>query len=733
MGKSPEEKNRMSVRAALLGFLALFMGGAVWAQDTKYPPLLVKKGEISRFEGQIPGPEKPEEFPAWVADIRNWRRERLVKMGYRDAEYTRPELLWTQKSFIQTLLQVSDRYFYDTVSRRYTVDRFLDDLRKRYGGIDCVIVWPHYPNIGIDDRNQCDLLRDMPGGLPALKRMVSEFHDRKVRVLFGVIPWDQGTRSEGVSDWDALAPLLAEIGTDGIYGDTFNEMPLVWREMGDAARHPFGLEPQNALLAGALAWNHMTWGEGWRTGFVPAISAHKWLERRHMVHIVRRRARDRADDLQHAFFNGTGYVSWENIWGSWNGITDRDAQAMRRLAKIERFFSDLVAAPEWEPHTPTLPFGVFASKFPGPDRVLWTMVNRNEYPVNGRQIVIPWKPRYRVFDLWNGTELTPELEGENAILSFPIEEKGYGAIMRTSGDPPSGSFVTFLAEMKEMAKTPLRDLAAEWIFLPQKLVETPPMKPVKKAPADMVWIPGGDFVFKVSGIETEGEDRVGEDVQYPFEDSPRRRHLKKMSLPSFFMDRYPVTNGEFKKFIDATGYRPDDDHNFLKHWKNGSFPKEWLNKPVVWVSLEDARAYAAWAGKRLPHEWEWQYAAQGRDGRLYPWGNEPDPSALPIPEKGREMREPTDVSSFPKGSSPFGVMDLVGNVWQWTDEYRDEHTRFGVLRGGSYYQPQGSSWYFPQAYRLDQHGKYLLVSPGRDRSAAIGFRCAADADRERAK
>jgi formylglycine-generating enzyme required for sulfatase activity len=75
-------------------------------------------------------------------------------------------------------------------------------------------------------------------------------------------------------------------------------------------------------------------------------------------------------------------------------------------------------------------------------------------------------------------------------------------------------------------------------------------------------------------------------------------------------------------------------------------------------------------------------------------------------------------------------MDLVGNVWQWTDEYSDEHTRFGVLRGGSYYQPQGSNWYFPQAYRLDQHGKYLLVAPSRDRSAAIGFRCAADADRE---
>jgi formylglycine-generating enzyme required for sulfatase activity len=72
-------------------------------------------------------------------------------------------------------------------------------------------------------------------------------------------------------------------------------------------------------------------------------------------------------------------------------------------------------------------------------------------------------------------------------------------------------------------------------------------------------------------------------------------------------------------------------------------------------------------------------------------------------------------------------MDMVGNIWQWTDEYSDEHTRFAILRGGSFYRPQGSLWYFPQALRLDRHGKYLLVAPSRDRSAAIGFRCAADA------
>jgi len=93
---------------------------------------------------------------------------------------------------------------------------------------------------------------------------------------------------------------------------------------------------------------------------------------------------------------------------------------------------------------------------------------------------------------------------------------------------------------------------------------------------------------------------------------------------------------------------------------------------------------------------------------------------------GRTMRPAADVKAHPKGASPFGVEDWVGDVWQWTDEYLDDHTRAGILRGGSHYQPQGSYWYFPQAYRLDEHGKLLPTPPSKDRSAAVGLRCVED-------
>jgi formylglycine-generating enzyme required for sulfatase activity len=207
-------------------------------------------------------------------------------------------------------------------------------------------------------------------------------------------------------------------------------------------------------------------------------------------------------------------------------------------------------------------------------------------------------------------------------------------------------------------------------------------------------------------------------------------HEHFMHIDAFDIDKYPVTNKEFKVFLDATHYHPNDDLNFLKDWQGRMYPPGWEDKPVTWVSLEDARAYAAWAGKRLPHEWEWQFAAQhaaqGFEPKKYPWGDRWRQDAVPLPDQDRTMRGPDEVFAHPMGSSALGVMDLVGNIWQWTDEYVDEHTRSAILRGGSYYQPQGSKWYFPQAYRNDQHGKLLLMAPSIDRSGTIGFRCVKD-------
>lgn len=702
--------------------IPLLLAIPLLAQDAKYPPQ----------NEEFPGPPDPSQFASWLAEIRHWRDERRIRIGYDGSEYDRPELRWTQRSFIQPQMMIEDRYFYDPLAGKYTVDRYLDDLEKRYGGIDSVLVWHTYPNIGIDDRNQNDLLRDMPGGVEGVRQMIADFHRRGVRVLFPIMLWDQGTRAENIKAWEATAKLFAEIGADGLNGDTMRGVPRAFRDASDRAGHPLVLEPESGLDSDEmLIWNNMTWGY-WNYSAnpaprpVPTVSRYKWLETRHMVNICRRWARDKMEDLQHAFFNGIGYESWENIWGIWNQIPDRDAESLRRISHIERRFADALISPEWEPHTPVLQRYVYASKWPATGYTVWTLVNRNEYDVAGRQLEIPHQSGVRYYDLWNGVELKPEIAGGLATLSFSMEANGFGAVLAAREAPLE--LGRFLAESAAMAGKPLASYSKERRLLPQQPVPIASTAKASAAPAGMVRVPAGQFDFRVSGIMIEGGNEIGVDVQYPWEDSPRRHHAHAMNVNPYFIDKYPVTNAQFKQFLEATNYRPADAHNFLRDWQNGTYPGGWANKPVTWVSIEDARAYAAWAGKRLPHEWEWQYAAQGTDGRLYPWGNEWSAAAAPVADTGRTMAPPADVSAHPAGASPFGVEDLVGNVWQWTEEFVDDHTRAGILRGGSHYQPQGSHWYFPPAYKLNEHGKYLLIAPSKDRSGAVGFRCVKDTE-----
>ncbi|MGV8931283.1 MAG: formylglycine-generating enzyme family protein [Luteimonas sp.] len=670
----------------------------------------------------------------WIRELCDWRREHLVRIGYDDANYRRPELQWSQRNFVHAQMMVEDRYFHDPVTGTYTVDRYLDDLEQRFGGIDSVLIWFVYPNIGIDDRNKTDMAHDLPGGVDGLRSAVDDFHRRGVRVFLPTMPWDHGTRAPEHNDWQAIAQLVNAVGADGINGDTYNGVPRAFFDACEALGHPVVVQPESTISAEeALIWNVQSWGKKAPAGPVPPVAKWKWLEPRHMINYENRWGRDRNDDLQYIFFNGVGYNAWENIWGIWNQLTARDAETLRRIANIERQFAELMVSMDWRPYAPTLQSGVFASRFPGDAMTLWTVVNRNEYALSGEQIAVPHVDGARYFDAWNGVALQPRLAAGQAVFEFALEPRGFGSVLALAANAQVEGLDDFLAKMRERAQTPLQSLSNTWRSIPQQLVAIEATQPVAEAPDGMVAIPAGSFDFIVGGIEIEGQTWDGVDVQYPWEDSPRRNHRQRMQMAAFYIDRYPVTNAQFKRFIDASGYAPRDAHNFLRHWRDGAPQAGWNDKPVTWIAIEDARAYAHWAGKRLPREWEWQYAAQGGDGRMYPWGNDWLDHAVPAPCLERNMRAPDDVDAHPAGASPFGVEDLVGNVWQWTDEYIDEHTRAAVLRGGSSYRPQTSHWYFPQAYRLDQHGKYLLMAPCKDRSGGVGFRCVVDGGRDAAR
>ena len=140
------------------------------------------------------GPQDPAEAEAWRAGLKAWRTDRAIRLRYDGSQYDRPELAWTQQVFSQVQLLIWDRSFYDPDTGEYTVDKFLTETESRVGPIDAVLIWHVYPNLGVDDRNQFDLLRDLPGGVPALRQMVEQFHRRGVRVFFPIIAGQRNTR-----------------------------------------------------------------------------------------------------------------------------------------------------------------------------------------------------------------------------------------------------------------------------------------------------------------------------------------------------------------------------------------------------------------------------------------------------------------------------------------------------------------------------------------------------------
>ena len=198
--------------------------------------------------------------------------------------------------------------------------------------------------------------------------MIGDFHRRGVKVLFPAMPWDTGTRDEGKPLAEAAVELMKQFGADGINGDTMlgfgHELS---RRRRTEASHPVALEPEvGSRRTGHDRLEHDELGLLAVPEQVPVVSKYKWLEPRHMVNISERWARDRTNGLQSAFFNGVGYESWENVWGIWNQFTPRDAEALRRIATIERAMADLLLSPKWEPHVAdAAEVASTRSRFPG--------------------------------------------------------------------------------------------------------------------------------------------------------------------------------------------------------------------------------------------------------------------------------------------------------------------------------------------------------------------------------
>jgi gamma-glutamyl hercynylcysteine S-oxide synthase len=239
----------------------------------------------------------------------------------------------------------------------------------------------------------------------------------------------------------------------------------------------------------------------------------------------------------------------------------------------------------------------------------------------------------------------------------------------------------------------------------------------EETPEGMVFVAGGKFHYIQVNRWREGLE-LNRYQEGPVGDAYVEDAW--IDLSDFYIDKTEVTNAQYKRFLDAGGYRPKWDGNFLKHWSGGSFPPILTDHPVVYVDYWDAKAYAEWAGKQLPSEAQWQYAAQGLDGRLFPWGDVWNPAKANV---GNDGTKP--VGSYPSGASPLGILDLVGNVAEMTESLQDDGWHwFSYLRGGSWYQSSKSLWYAENGLLTNQQRlKFWWLNPEFNRSPAIGFRC----------
>lgn len=642
--------------------------------------------------------------------------------------------------------------------------------------------------LGLDQRTQWNLMEDLPGGIAKQNELASISHSSGTKYFISYNPWDD---KDEASSLRSMTGFLKKINADGVILDTRAEASEALQEAADNAN------PGVVLYSEGMATPKDM--QGIISGrvhndiyYVPLLNLNKLIKPDFAIFRVAEINKERIKrEYSSALFNGYGVEINVMRQGRPEWINE-DYNYWGRCVRILKENSNNFNSAGWIPLINSLQDKIYVNKWPSKEKTIFTIFSLLPGGFEGALFQAELKSNFHYVDLWNhenisvknvngsdyvvtslesfhkkylGTNnegavsviaelprlLSVRLEGDKIFIDAENQKK----IKVWAGDPDyykkaveinssSASFHLFQQFGRTEGKFVIQlfdgnELLDEYILFippgtPLLISESEKTTAALSAPDGMVKIPSGSFTMQV----TNGDQFIS----YPTQDFP-----KTISLNGFFMDRYPVTNIQFKRFIEETGYRPADTVNFLKHWKNKVPKRGEENFPVVNISYEDAKAFAQWIGKRLPTEAEWQYAAQTAKGNLWPWGNE-------VKQKGKQEKNISttltlvdygipdsafcnvgngklySVGKYKKGVNPFGLYDLVGSVWQMTNDwYQNDTYQYIILKGGSYYKPGGSWWYVQGGPKPLHYRQMLLrVSQGFERNATVGFRCVKDAE-----
>lgn len=777
-----------------LGYISLDQYGGVHLYAlTRRIPNSWEKATRRRFETVIaPGGSVKYNFfighfeGEWQNGLRRCFQEKKLYdvEKFDDAMFHRPDLRWIRDAYVMHLMGAWDKDYFDIASGQFNWSRFQQRGVRLYGGDDVICLWPTWPTLGLDPRNQFDMYRDLPGGLPMLRTLADSLRKHGTKFFISYNPWDESTRREG--HLNGLADLIRATSADGVVLDTKGESSRELQLAADAVRPGVVMYSEGMAvprdMPGIVAGRVHN-----ALYYPPMLNLNKLIKPDFAIFRVAEVFKEPIQrEYATAFFNGYG----TEINQFAPGHPDYEEEQYRYLGKtsmILRENSSVFHSPALTPLVPTLPDSLWVNSWPAARKHVYTVYSVKPGGYRGPLMEVKTREGWHWVDLWHHEEamvtkqaqkqvvhgwldafdsryLGTNNEGQAGCLAeFPVSVRaelanGVLAISADAqqvkvwaGDPSyekkplifaggkqlinvrqafghyEGKFVVQAFAQGEMIDETYAYLKPGVVVPVSSITRTPGYD---KAPDGMVRIPEGNLVLKT----THGDDFI----PYPIDSKDP------ICLRAFYMDKFPVTNAQFRKFLTASGYRPTDTTNFLRHWKRGEIPNGEEGYPVVYVSWEDAKAYAAWAGKRLPTEAEWQHAAQTPAGNEWPWKQ-----TKPVTRKEQFVTEtltvkaiegidakhcnlgdgkPYPVGKYPKGANPYGLQDLVGCVWQLTNDlYESGSYRYIMMKGGSYFKPSSSWWYVQGGPRELHYRQYLLrVSQGFERNATVGFRCAAD-------
>ncbi len=692
----------------------------------------------------------------WQEGLRMMFQQRYLYdlLSFDNTMFERTDLGWMKNKYIMLLQFAWDDTYYDFRQKKYTFYSAFTKYDHLTGGYDIFTLWPTWPRLGLDQRNQWDMYRDLPGGLKELRKQSAFVHSKGKHYFISYNPWDEGTRKE--DQLNGMETLLRETEADGVVLDTKGESSHELQAAADRVKPGIIMYSEGMAVPKDMP--------GIVSGRVhdalvmpPPLNLNKFIKPDFAIFRVLQIADDRLHrELACAFFNGYG-VELNTMRPGRPSWMPEEYAYMGRTARILRENTSAFHNYQWMPLIPTLTDSIYVNRWQSGDKTLYTIYSLKPQGWDGPLIKVTEPVKgFHYVDLWNHAEiktLTTQAVTSLPAHLEPFEKKflntrregnvGCMALLprlislRDLGDSlvfsaAGGDKIKVFGENPSYAskacefpakggKIPYREVFGEacpklvvQLFAKDELLDEAVVIPAsciphlvslvtrtpaaKSPPAGMVEIPAGKFRFYTR------RDPQSQDAFIAF---PDYSDTVVIDMKRLFMDKYPVTNSEYSRFIQTARNNADD------------------NKPVVNVSPEDAAAYCRHYGKRLPTEREWQYAAQGADMRKYPWGNKPDSTLC-----NYNLNHESPADSFPRGASPFGVEDMIGNVWQLTnDVYYNGSYYYTIIKGGSYYHPTQSIWYVTGGPMPADHPEMLLlISPGLDRNATIGFRCVKDAD-----